>query len=207
MNNELSAVLRNKIAAAGLPFIDVLAGMATTVTTTDAGSEDGAPPVTKKFPVAFIHNQDPACTGKEFVLTPDSSRKSIIYFEDFGVTATGKVKGLNGFVSSLRLVCWLNQANLVGDHYQFVGGRIMATLIDLLTSGNPDNVDMFTRLQVDVAAIPPQDAGLFGRYTYNEPDRQYLRPPFQFFGIDLRCKYFVPSKCLNNISWSTVSCT
>lgn len=190
MNQELAIFLRNKLV--GLPFIEILAGLAKTVTTQDP-TDENITMVTKKFPVSSDALGD-ECKGKEMELTPDSRRKSIIYFEDFGISATGKVHGFNTFTSSIRLICWLNRANLVGNHYEVISGRVMAMIIEKLVSINPENGGMFTRLKVDVARIPPQDAALFGRYTYNEHDRQYLRPPFEFFGIDFTCKFAVTPK-------------
>jgi hypothetical protein len=201
MNKELSRLLRDKLG--DLPFVDVLAGMAQTVTSEDV-SEDGTKTV-KRFPVSYdVLGVD--CEGQEVILIPNSSRKSIIYFEDFGISSNGRLHGQTQYTSSLRLVCWMNRANLVGSTYQAIGGRVMASIVDELAGKNPENRDMFIRLMVNVARIPPQDAGIFGRYTYNETDRQYLRPPFEFFGIDLTCTYQVPAKCFGAINWNLQTC-
>lgn len=206
MNKELATVLRTKLA--GLPFVDLLAGMAQTVSVSDPNQDDQAPAVIqKRYPVTYDATGTTDCIGKEVQLMPDSNRKSIIYFEDYGITVTGRVHGKVGYNSSLRLICWLNRANLVGDHYTEVSGRCQATIIDTLLSQNPENVGMFTRLIVNVARIQPQDAGLFGKYTYDETVRQYLRPPFEFFGIDLSCTYQAQASCLNGINWNQQQCT
>jgi hypothetical protein len=209
MNKQLAIILRNKLT--DLPFIDVAAGMVMTVTTTDTIPQDESGTnnrtITKRFPVATeVHTADIACQGKEISMIPNSAKRSILYFEDFGITVTGKLRGQTGFNSSLRLIFWMNRSIVVGDAYKNVSGRIMATIIDRLTSVNPENINIFTRLTVQVARIPPQDIALFGRYTYNETDRQILRPPFEFFGIDLTCKYYVPSNCLDAINWNVAVC-
>lgn len=203
MNKELSKVLRDKLQ--GMPFVQVLAGMVQTVTT-ESMNETNTTKIVKRFPVSY-DVIGKTCEGPEIPLWPDSSYKSLIYFEDFGIASTGRLQGQTGYNSSLRLICWLNRANLVGDQYKDVTGRIMATIIDTIAGKNPQNIGMFTRLTIDVARIPPQDAGLFGRYTYNEADRQYLRPPYDFFGIDLSCKYVVPAKCLDGINWNIQTCS
>jgi hypothetical protein len=206
MNKELATVLRTKLA--GLPFVDVLAGMAQTVTQSDPNQDDNAPAViTKRFPVSYDVVGAGNCVGTEVVLIPDSFKKSIIYFEDFGITVTGRVHGMVAYSSNLRLICWINRANLVGDHYQEISGRCMASIVDALLTRNPENVGMFTRLIVNIARIPPQDAALFGKYTYDEATRQYLRPPFEFFGIDLIATYQAPAKCLAAINWTIQQCT
>lgn len=206
MNKELATVLRDKLA--GLPFVDVLAGMAQTVTQTDTGQDDTVPAViTKKFPVSYDVVGAGNCVGTEVALIPDSSKKSIIYFEDFGIQVTGRVHGMVGYNSSLRLICWLNRANLVGATYTEISGRCQAAVVDTLLTRNPENIGMFTRLIVNVARIPPQDPALFGKYTYDETTRQYLRPPFEFFGIDFTATYQAPAKCLSGINWNLQTCT
>lgn len=206
MNKELCSVLRNKLT--GLPFADVLAGMVQTVSQADPNQDDSAPAVIqKRFPVSYDVIGAGNCVGTEVILLPDSSKKSIIYFEDFGVQVTGRLHGMVGYNSSVRLICWLNRANLVGDHYQEISGRCMASVVDSVLTRNPENVGMFTRLIVNVARIPPQDPALFGKYTYDETTRQYLRPPFEFFGIDLTCTYQAPANCLNGINWNLQKCT
>lgn len=202
MNKELSIILRNKLA--GLPFVDVLGGMVQTVTTEDL-DENNSSKITKRFPVS-TDVMGKECEGREIMMIPDSSRKSIIYFEDFGISATGKIHGNTSYASNIRLVCWLNRANLVGDMYQLIAGRMMSTIIDTIADKNPENIAFFTRLAVTVARIPPQDAGIFGRYTYSEPVRQYLRPPFEFFAIDLVCKFQAMASCLDGINWNNPKC-
>lgn len=202
MNKELSNVLKGKLA--GLPFVDLLCGMVQTVTR-DNMIDDTAGKVTKKFPVTYDHNDD-ECKGREIMVIPTTSKKSILYFEDFGVAVTDKRHGMSKYQSSLRLVCWLNRSELVGDQYADISGRCISAIVDTLAGRNPENIGIFTTLTVKVARIPPQDIGLFGRYTYNEQDRQVLRPPFEFFGIDLVCDYFVSSKCLNQIQWNQQTC-
>lgn len=205
MNKELSSLLKKKLLT--LPFIDVLAGMVQTVTRDNMQEDDGIGKTTKRFPVSYDTNLLEECLGRpEKMLIPDSSRKSIIYFEDYGIVNTDKKHGLYGYNSSVRLICWMNRALLVGDVYAEISGRCMAMIIERLAGHNPENNGLFTELRVDVARIPPQDAALFGRYTYNEQDRQYLRPPYEFFGIDFSCRYYVNSKCLNETQWNQQIC-
>ena len=64
---------------------------------------------------------------------------------------------------------------------------------------NPENVSFFTGLFVEVSRIPKQDAALFSKYTYDETLTQYLRPPFEFFGIELKCSYSINQKCIGEI--------
>jgi hypothetical protein len=210
MNKALARVLRDKLL--DLPFIEVAAGLVQTVTTTDsvpnsAADEAAVSAVTKKFPVATSVIPEDFCkNGKEFRTIPNSNYRSLIYFEEFGISVGPKNHGHTAFTSRIRMVIWLNRKNLVGASYTDISGRCMAMIIDRLTGNNPENVDIFTRLTCEVAAILPQDASVFARYTYSEADRQYLRPPFEFFAIDFTCKYQVPSNCMDSINWNVKVC-
>lgn len=202
MQKELANIIKGKLLT--LPFGDLIAGLAQTLTISDT-NDDGAS-FTKRMPISYDVWNGGNCSGKEIALIPDSSRKSIIYFEDYGVAAGTMTHGLQSFTSSLRLVCWLNRAKLVGDAYTEIAGRCQATIIAVLCHKNPQNIGMFQRLTINVQRIPPQDPALFGRYTYNETDRQYLRPPFEFFAIDLSVAFLVSAKCLEGIPWNVEAC-
>ena len=207
MQKELAVILRDKIKE--LPFVDVLAGLVLTQSIEEVRDSEGGAgfPVTFRYPVSSDVLQPEACESRELALVPDSGRKSIIYFEDFGITSTGGPKsGFTQYNSSLRLVCWMNRANLVADAYQHVSGPAIAMIVQRLAHKNPQSIGIFTRLTIEVARIPEQSASLFGRYNYRETDRQYLRPPFEFFGIDFTCRYQISARCLDEINWNQKSC-
>lgn len=204
MNRELSYYLKSKLLS--LPFIDLVAGMAQTLTV-DEPAETGTK--TYKLPVSYdTHIDGTDCTGQEKELIPDSSRKSIIYFEDFGVVGNNDRRGrLQGYTSTLRLVCWLNRNNLVGTPYELVTARMVKMINDaLITRKSPENWQMFTGIIVRIARIPSQDANIFSRYTYRETDRQYLMPPFEFFAIDYTLKFFSAANCFGDLNWNLKTC-
>lgn len=200
MQKEVGNVLKNRLSA--LPFIDVLAGTVQTLTVTDTtgggpDAESVETTTTKRFPVSDDHNQDPSIFGMETILIPDSARRSIIYFEDYGIQLLQNLHGLKQYQCNLRLIAWFNRELLTGKTtYSQVSGQLMASIIEKLVTINPVNVGMFSRFLTKVIRIPAQDAALFGRYTYQETQRQYLRPPYEFFAIDLENTFTVNPGCL-----------
>jgi hypothetical protein len=203
MNKEVAAILKEKLR--GLPFVDRLAGIAQTVTETQAGEISGT--ITKRYPVTYDPNElDENGNVREICLVPDQFYKSIIYFEDGGIDITQDARHGNGYRSALRLVCWLNRAKLVGSHYTEISGRCINAIISRLTNKNPETVGMFIKFKTNVSRIPPQDNGIFSRYTYSETDRQYLRPPFDFFAIDFIIDFQVKEKCIDDIPWNIEVC-
>lgn len=196
MQKELGTILKNRLV--DLPFIDVLAGIAQTVSITDTvGDGDSVTTTTvKRVPVSDDTTEDKTIFGQEIILIPNEGRRSIIYFEDYGITEID-YNGRPGYQANIRLIAWFNRERTEsGETYARVSGKYMATIIERLRT-KPVNISIFSRLAVSLARIPPQDPALFGRYTYNETQRQYLRPPFEFFGLDLIARFTVSTNCLN----------
>lgn len=206
MNKEVAHVLRNRIL--NVPFADVVAGLAQTLTSKKAlGDEENKTTITQKFPVSYdvvYAGQD--CMGQEFPLIPDSGKKSIMYFEDFGVTLTERHNNMNYYTSRLRFVCWMNRANLVNTWYTEISGPAMNACINAFQGTGAVSSGIITAMTTQVTSIPPQDAALFNRYSYEEDTRQYLRPPFEFFALDLTCKYRVSDRCVDQIDWTGSTC-
>lgn len=206
MNKELANVLKGKLLT--LPFADLVAGMAQVLTVQQLSS-DNATTITTRRPVTYDawFKTGGSCEGQEVSLVPDSKWKSIIYFEDLGVAPLGTLRKIQGYSSSLRLICWLNRAALVGETYAEISARCQSAIISRLAHRNPQNIGIFTRLTINVERIPPQTPELFSKYTYDETDRQYLRPPFEFFGIDFRANFYVPVNCMDEINWNAQTCS
>lgn len=201
MTKDLCIILKDRIAS--LPFIDVLAGMVQTVEEVNE-TETGV--IRKRFPLAVDTNMTDVCAGgPERALTPDSSKKSVIYFEDFGsqITREGR-NGAQSFVTSLRLIAWLNRERLTGNAYQTITGYCIASICRRLDI-KFQNAGIFQRLNVVPSRIPIQDASLFSRYTYDEAIRQFLLPPFEVFGIDFNCSYQVKAGCIADIDFNNPS--
>jgi hypothetical protein len=204
MQKELANILRDKVRT--LPFADLAMGIGQTVEVKELDSNNEVP-IRRRFPVGYDEAiKDEAGRVKEINLFPDQSRKSIIFFEDYGVTSIPGIRGAHGFSSSLRLLSWMNRAKLVASGYAEISARCQSAIVGLLCHQQPQNVSPFIRLKVELTRIPPQDAALFGRYTFDETVRQYLRPPFEFFGIDLTSTFYVSDRCLDEIPWTAGIC-
>jgi len=204
MNKELASILRNKIAS--LPFMDLKAGLAQIVessTYPDTAEGVTAKALRHRMPVSYdVTGRGDDCLGREVSLVPDSSRKSILYFEDYGTVAGGRREGLRQYTSKIRLVMWLNRERLVGDAYKEITAYCVSAIIGKICRGQYENLDIFNQLHVKESAIPAQNSDLFARYTYDETVRQYLRPPYEFFAIDFLCTYFLSDNCINKIDFN-----
>lgn len=203
MTKEIASVLKSRLS--GLPFLDTLAGLAQPVIDVKMRDDDNFK-IVKKMPVSYdVAGPKNTFLGMERQLVPDQSRKSILYFEDFGTVpdTSGRAGARSlSFISTLRVVCWINKTKLVNYKYNELTAVCMAEIINRLVIGTAINMNGIARLMVSVGRIPIQDAAIFSRYNYDEAELQYLRPPFEYFAIDLNCKYQVVRGCLPNINLS-----
>lgn len=202
MNKEIAALLKNKIR--NLPFIDVLAGLVQTVEYVQF--QDGDEKLVqsrKRFPVSYdVALGGDGCVGREKDLQPNSSKKSITYFEDYGSRVNATRDGVTDFTSQLRLVCWLNRNRLTGDAYSEITAFCIASIIPLICKANPENIEQFSQIRTKALTVPVQGPDLFAKYTYDETVRQFLRPPYEAFAIDFAVNYKIASNCLTTIDFN-----
>lgn len=207
MNKNISHILKERLAASGgIPFVEVIAGMAQRVEFKEPNGDGNT--VTKRMPVSYDTTMAQDCRiSKERALVPNSKKKGLLYFEDMGANFVDRVSGgAMGYESRLILVCWMNRARLVGDHYKEITSYCITKVLDKLKVGEVSNEDNFSRFIVRPGRILPQDASVFSRYTYDETITQYLRPPFEFFGLELIVRYSVHPACVKALEFKDPIC-
>lgn len=204
MNKELSIIILDKIKDA--PYLDRVSGMVQ-VYDKVIEAEEGVT-VTKKIPItSFACFQDCATTSQaQVAMIPDSRYKSLLYFEDGGVSGPVKVNGGMQYQSKLRIVCWLNTKLINGQTNMLMSGQIMTDIIKKV-SGNPFNLTPFTRIAVKVSNIPIQNADIFSPYDYSEQETQYLMAPFEYFALDLLVSFVIPFDCMPEINCEQDPCS
>lgn len=208
MNKELSKVLRQRIIDnGGVVFADKLFGLVQTGEKIEQNQNGNS--VRVRFPIATESILNGVCDSHEQIATPDSGRLGIIYFEDNGTIPAGNSRSGNQFQfeSRIRLVCWINRKKVTSETYVELTMLAITDLMKKIGVGsNPKSESYFVNMSVDVDGIPRQDAGIFNRYTYDETISQFLRPPYEFFALDLLCKYSVNPNCISEITLNESIC-
>lgn len=198
--NDLKNALMSGVP---LDLADTFAGLAQVVTykTTDENGNS----LTKKMPVSYDTNIGDGCTTKspEKALVPNSAKKGIIYFEDNGgVQVLRRLSG--GRVqhrATIILVCWTNRKNSIGKTYGKVTKAAYDEIRDKLAGVLPS--EYFINLKATPTRFR-QDTQVFGKYTYDETVLQYLRPPFEYFALDLNVTFI--STCKTPVTINPASC-
>lgn len=180
-----------------IPFIDIYSGLVQTVQFKETDG-DGIS-TTKRYPVSYNVVGDAICTKfPEKAVIPDSSRKGIIYFED--VAGISTVRELSGdrFIYRLNLVMvvWLNRRKITGDDYANISPSAYEIITEKL------RVDKAGENQIKNITFSRfrQDPNIFAKYSYDETERQYLRPPYEYFAVDVSVNFLStcqPEICIN----------
>jgi hypothetical protein len=178
MNQAIANIIKESIE--DLDFVDKIAGLVSTQYMNIEG-------VTKSYPVACCV-LDTCKTGDYNDLAPDSKYKSVIYFEDGGVSFVRAQGNFKYYQSRLRLVGWLNVKAILGDECDAsqctYSSHAIMDIIRLLPEF-PQNIAPFTRVYMEVTSQAIRDKAIFSKYTYNELQTQYLMSPYDYFALDI----------------------
>ena len=194
MNEGIANIIRDRIVE--LPFVDKISGLVRTLAYTDSNDKGK---VRKSYPISCdVCFDDCMKDGKKklYDLIPDSSKRSVIYFEDNGVRSVGAQGNLQNFESSLRLVGWLNMAKLGRNDCSItpaVIASILAAVPVTYLNSNP-----LVRVKIDPGTIEPKTPAIFSRYTYDETVTQYLLHPYDYFAINFVTKFSVARACVED---------
>jgi len=152
-------------------------------------------------------------SGRYFDMLPSSAYKSVVYFEQTAPVQRLENKDNKGkiwvFQTDVRLVCWLNLKKFGEENPGLADVAMLAIMKRVLEtkgqtleqSGNiPVNDDRLTnaRLEVSILGQPVTDRNIFARYSISEIAENLLYP-FEFFAIDLRCRFEIGRDCFESI--------
>jgi len=197
MITAIGEILKDRIKDCN--FAERVAGIVQTLSM-QSKSKDNKTTITKKYPISCAVVGEDCGEDKSTYkdLIPDSSKRSVMYFEDIGgIQFLRRERNDLVFEAKIRLVVWLNQQKL-GKNECSVSAPIMAHLIAKLQTTSPFNNPPYTKMSIHVAAIAQKNPAIFGKYTYDEAVMQFLMYPFDYFAIDLLVDYSINANCLED---------
>ena len=188
MTDKIAQLILNEIST--LNWVDKTAGVVKALSVNVKNEE-------KVYPI-YLNSALPCDTSTYTDLVPDSSKMSIIYFEDGGSEVIESGCKYTDMEATLKLVCWVNLKRINIDYTD--AEYIKLNLINNIPS-HIDNTDWVTKIRVMFEGEEPKGADIFSDYTYDEAENQYLIYPFDFFALNYRVKYSIPmdSDCLTDI--------
>jgi hypothetical protein len=204
MNQAIANIIKENIE--GLDFVGKIAGL-TAVTIFDIRGPDNTV-VQKSFPIACCVTADDCKEGAYNDLMPDSSYKSVIYFEDRGVSFVKSESHWKYYTSSLRLVGWLNIEKLTESGYCkselpcTYAAHVIAEIIRALPEF-PANYAPFDQVYSEVTSQEIRSNSIFAAYTYDEKHSQYLMAPYDYFALDIQTTFAL---CLKGTAVYDANC-
>jgi hypothetical protein len=189
----------NKIVAdlkIDLPFVDKITGIVKTALIQVADK-------VKTIPIAVNLNVS-ACDDSTLLnFIPDSSKTSIIYFEDKGTQMTKMENQSVYFTSNFTLVCWFNYEKV--NHMLTNTSQITGNLIKYL----PDvmgNISPLIGVVLSVTGEQANDGAVFSKYSYIEEINQYITYPYGYVALDLQAEFRVRKDCIADIQIDATIC-
>jgi hypothetical protein len=173
-----------------LQFLEVVCGIATS----------------QEIRVGDVIKSLPACENDKgrVLLTPDSKRAAIAYFEDLGTSQMETLNAGRGalYDSRLRLVVWLNNARLSPEIS--TSSAIHACISKLV--GNYADFPPVSYLRVNPLTEAIRDKAIFGKWTLDEAELQYLMYPYSYFAYDFSASYAMQTYCEPTINTKELCC-
>ena len=147
----------------------------------------------KTIPAYYNSTKETCKTNDYMNLVPNSTKRSMIYFEDMGTTMEQATAHYNIYNTTVRLVCWMNFKLI--DPLQWGDEAMIEEILSKIpvNYGNYQNV---ARIQFKVNAVISNTAEIFYRYTYDEVDNQYMTYPYYAVGIDINARYQISNLCI-----------
>lgn len=190
----------------GLLFIDKIAGIVVVGEKVQPTDIEDAFAVTK-FPISQdVDYNECMNSGCYKDLVPNSKLKGILYFEDYGTKPTPKKGSYHNYLSSLRLVCWINNKLIQGDNCKTIRHHLITLIRTELESKGYFNAGGFQKIRVSADNIIENDVKLFQRYTYPIDSVKFLMHPYEAFGIDLKVEYSISENCFDELEITEELC-
>lgn len=191
MNQQIANIIKDRIK--DLDFIDKIAGLIS-VTYMNISDSEGTK-IQKSFPVACDTTAEDCISGSYNELCPDSKYRTVLYFEDQGVTFNSREGKFICYTSSLRLVCWINVARYVAECCGegltcSASSDIIKKIICALPS-QPEYINPYSKVYPVVISQVIRSNSIFAAYTYNELATQYLFSPFDFFALNIETTFCI----------------
>lgn len=192
MIRKITDLIVNEIS--GLNFVDHIGGIVKELEINKNGE-------IKKYP-----NILNTTTLKHETFLPESQYKSVIFFEDNGVTSDNNDNRHNNYIANIRLIAWYNLPKINSTYYD--GALLTQTLIYNIPDTLANN-DYLTKINIDIVGEVAKSKSIFGKYDFKEDQWQYLNYPYDYAAIDLVVRFSVPrnASCFDAVVISPVGCT
>ena len=211
MNEKIADIL--KTAISGLNFVDKITGLIQVGYLTKGevlkkvGKEFAYDELnTVKVPMSLGYTD---CTtskpGSYDLYFPDKAYKSVIFFEDQGVSLVDQHRARIDYVATLRLVCWFNRKKIEPDTTVLKRNDLIALLNNAILDVQANTSD-FNRLYVEFKGEAVHSEDIYSKYDLDVNMYQYMMYPYELFALDYDIFYTVTKICPDDIELNPDVC-
>ena len=148
--------------------------------------------VVKTIPISCASNTEECNNKDQFYqnLIPDSSKKSVLYFEPLqGFTDNGAINGnqyFRNYTGRTRLVGWVNSKLLGLQDDCLLSAKLIRSLFPIIVSEFSNLTGVFegAKIRFRNPKVVVKSPSIFSSYTY-DVDTQFLINPYDYFAIDI----------------------
>ena len=201
---KIANMLRDEIQA--LNFVEIAAGLATPHTVrVNATPSDSSEGVMEGRVIPMAYNDlGIACEeGDLYKLVPDTSKKSIVWWESNGIEPVREDTYYIYSRANLVCMCWWNLPLI--DEYMSDPGLLVARLIATIPGRLP-NVEYMSQIQVMFAGEEPPGSEILSRYGFDEPESQFATFPYFVTALNFTVEFAFGKNCTEAITLSPSEC-
>lgn len=166
-------------------------------------NKDNTGTIEKIYPVYLNKSTDSNKPGKEVHSIPDSKYLSLSYHELTGSPSLTPIgNGFYRFSATLRNVWWIN-----GAKCDATLNTIDSYMLNVIKNF-PEKIGNFSdmaeiRIEITGTEVTPS---IFGAFSYDEANKQYLTLPYLYFAINYRASFRIHKDCIDDITIQPTSC-
>lgn len=139
------------------------------------------------YPVDYIESQE--CQDQELtILVPDSSKRSIVYFEATPATFISGQDKSTSYSAVISLVCWYNTNGF--ENKDTIQTRLVSRFSSYIKSSSYSEGDFLDIGEIEVLRVV-EDPSVFSKYTYDQANSQYLTHPYGYFKIEFKTDFLL----------------
>jgi len=192
MITDIGNIIIDKIK--DVPFADKYAGVVKTIVYNDKALNGST--IKKSFPADCRMSLSACQSGSQYLdLCPDTSKKSVMYFEDAGTRLIKREGNYLYWSASLDLVAWINMPKIGFNGCSYAGIAIMSIIKQLPV--RPFNQGDYHMIEIDFIGEKPKNQNPFSKYSYDEAIDQFLMYPFDYFVLALQVNFRMDLRCLD----------
>ena len=159
--------------------------------------------INKKYPVYINENKD-TCDNSDYIaLIPNSDKKSIIYFEENGISSKMINNELIEVTANVKLIFWCNLKKI---NSTFTDSELLKLNIIKAIPDQLQNVSPYSFIRLNYIGEDYKGVQVFNKYTYNEEEKQYLIFPYDYFALNYEILFYVGKNCVEEITINPSVC-